>query len=151
MARAPRFLTPLLSLVAVLPLCVVTANALMPYSRTLWDMVLPSDDPFRVLEQTPFDVPRGAEALALARADWKETPSSHVIVLDLPGLKKDDVKIEVEENRVLRVSGERKTEARPRARGGTGRRGPTGSSGDGSGCRQVPTWRVSRRGSKTGC
>ncbi|KAE8677664.1 22.7 kDa class IV heat shock protein [Hibiscus syriacus] len=87
----------------------IQVNGLMPYTRSLWDMMIP-EDPFRILEHTPLAVPKPTEPVALARADWKETPRFHVISVDIPGMKKEDVKIEVEENRVLRISGERKEE-----------------------------------------
>ncbi|CAL4988879.1 unnamed protein product [Urochloa decumbens] len=102
---------------------VTPAVALVPYPYghgLAWDLL---DDPFRMLEQSPFlsspatAPPRQAAAggglagVALARCDWKETPEAHVIAVDVPGVRREDVRVEVDEaTRVLRVSGERRAE-----------------------------------------
>ncbi|CAI9759715.1 unnamed protein product [Fraxinus pennsylvanica] len=84
------------------------SNVFDPFSLDIWD---PSEGfPF---SSSVVNVPSSARetsAFANARIDWKETPEAHVFKADLPGLKKEEVKVEVEEGRVLQISGERSKE-----------------------------------------
>ncbi|XP_057483973.1 18.5 kDa class I heat shock protein-like [Actinidia eriantha] len=65
-------------------------------------------NPFR---DFPFDeLSRENSAFASTRVDWKETPEAHVFKADLPGLKKEEVKVEIEDDRVLQIRGERSVE-----------------------------------------
>ncbi|KAH6769169.1 HSP20-like chaperones superfamily protein [Perilla frutescens var. frutescens] len=72
-------------------------------------------DPFSLDVWDPFpdwQVSTGNETsqFAATRIDWKETPEAHVFKADVPGLKKEEVKVEVEEGNVLQISGERSRE-----------------------------------------
>lgn len=51
------------------------------------------------------------QQFATASMDWKETPTAHVFMADLPGVRRDEVKVEVEEEKVLRISGQRQRAA----------------------------------------
>eukprot|EP01018_Ginkgo_biloba_P006525 Gb_29828 [translate_table: standard] len=72
-----------------------------PFSLDVWD-------PFQVFQN--FGPLREVSAVANTHIDWKETPEAHIFKADLPGLKKEEVRIEVEEGRILQISGERNKE-----------------------------------------
>ncbi|XP_028777447.1 17.3 kDa class I heat shock protein-like [Neltuma alba] len=76
-----------------------------PFSLDVWDPF--KDFPFPSSLSTSS---QDNSAFVSTRVDWKETPEAHVFKADLPGLKKDDVKVEIEDDRVLQISGERNVE-----------------------------------------
>ena len=80
-------------------------NVFDPFSLDIWESF--KDFPFSA--SFPQLSPDNS-AIATARVDWKETPEAHVFRADLPGLNKEEVKVEVQDDRVLRISGERKVE-----------------------------------------
>ncbi|KAI3994264.1 hypothetical protein MKX01_012521 [Papaver californicum] len=53
---------------------------------------------------------RDAKAMAATPADVKEYPDSYVFVLDMPGLKSEEIKVQVEDDNVLVVTGMRRRE-----------------------------------------
>ncbi|XP_021894587.1 17.3 kDa class I heat shock protein-like [Carica papaya] len=74
-----------------------------PFSLDVWD-------PFRDSPFPSSSLAHENSAFVSTRVDWKETPEAHVFRADLPGMKKEEVKVEIEENNVLQISGERHVE-----------------------------------------
>eukprot|EP00475_Leptophrys_vorax_P027177 TRINITY_DN3874_c0_g1_i1.p1 TRINITY_DN3874_c0_g1~~TRINITY_DN3874_c0_g1_i1.p1 ORF type:complete len:124 (-),score=21.18 TRINITY_DN3874_c0_g1_i1:153-494(-) len=50
--------------------------------------------------------------MAATAVDVKETPEAFKFVADLPGLRKEEVKVQVEDNNLLTISGERSREVK---------------------------------------
>ncbi|KAF3340998.1 class I heat shock protein-like protein [Carex littledalei] len=84
---------------------IVRSNTFDPFSVDLWNALqrCPIFNPSAI---APFN----ETSFADTRIDWKETPEAHVFKADLPGVKKEEVKVEMEEGNVLKISGERSRE-----------------------------------------
>ncbi|KAL2643962.1 hypothetical protein R1flu_011549 [Riccia fluitans] len=94
--------------------------ALIRGSNSLFDPFFGSSsilDPFdglSLFDRRPFvgfaNFPHDISSVVNTRVDWVETPEAHVFKADLPGLKKEEVKIHVEDDQFLTISGERNKE-----------------------------------------
>ncbi|THU68271.1 hypothetical protein C4D60_Mb08t02150 [Musa balbisiana] len=91
------------------------SNIFDPFSLDLWDPFegFPFDSNLsfpRIPFPTSSDAGAASAFAADTRINWKETPEAHVFKADLPGLRKEEVKVEVEDGRVLQISGDRSRE-----------------------------------------
>lgn len=81
--------------------------------NSLWDII---PDPVHTMaiffdESSPASsCARDARAMASTNVDWKETAAEHIFKADLPGLKKEEIKVQVEDGRILSISGQRRKE-----------------------------------------
>ncbi|KAG4959882.1 hypothetical protein AAZX31_13G160500 [Glycine max] len=90
------------------------SNVFDPFSLDVWDPF--KDFPFpNTLSSASFpEFSRENSAFVSTRVDWKETPEAHVFKADIPGLKKEEVKVQIEDDKVLQISGERNVEKEDR-------------------------------------
>ncbi|VVB16627.1 unnamed protein product [Arabis nemorensis] len=83
------------------------SNVFDPFSQDVWD---PFEGFFTPVANANASTARDLAAFTNAKVDWKQTPEAHVFKADLPGLKKEEVKVEVEDKNILQISGERSKE-----------------------------------------
>ncbi|XP_031500567.1 17.1 kDa class II heat shock protein-like [Nymphaea colorata] len=81
-----------------------------PLLSTLNQLLSAPDEMEKQLNAPARSYVRDTRAMSSTPADVKEYPSSYVFVLDMPGLKSGEIKVQIEEGNVLNISGERKRE-----------------------------------------
>lgn len=81
------------------------------FLNALHDLLDFSDEPGQSAHHAPSRAyVRDAKAMAATPADVVEYPNSYQFSMDMPGLKMDQIKVQIEDNQLV-VSGERKRES----------------------------------------
>ncbi|XP_022135195.1 17.1 kDa class II heat shock protein-like [Momordica charantia] len=82
------------------------------FLNVLHDLIDFTDEPGQSGHHAPSRAyVRDAKAMAATPADVVEYPNCYQFAIDMPGLKPDLIKVQIEENQQLVVSGERKRES----------------------------------------
>lgn len=87
-----------------------------PLISALQQMVDAADDSDKSVSAPTRTYVRDAKAMAATPADVKEDRNSYAFIIDMPGLKSGDIKVQVEDDNVLVISGERKREEKEGAK-----------------------------------
>ncbi|KAL2558084.1 17.8 kDa class I heat shock protein [Forsythia ovata] len=89
------------------------SNVYDPFSLEAWDPFegWPLNISFRKLFgnlRSNFPSSSNSETVSFSHAtiDWEKTSNAHVFKADVPGLQKEEVKVEFEDNQILLISGE---------------------------------------------
>ncbi|KAL2347176.1 hypothetical protein Fmac_001176 [Flemingia macrophylla] len=87
------------------------SNIFDPFSSLdVWDPFKDFSFPSSVSAENASFSSAENSAFVNTRVDWKETPEAHVFKAHIPGLKKEQVKVEIEDDNILQISGERNVE-----------------------------------------
>ncbi|PON71735.1 Small heat shock protein HSP [Parasponia andersonii] len=89
------------------------SNTTIGFSSPLFSILegmldFPEDQPEKSRNNPSRAFVRVAKAMAATPADVMEYSSAHVFIVDVPGIKAAEIKVQVEDDGVLVVSGERK-------------------------------------------
>jgi len=79
-----------------------------PLMSTVQQLLGVPDDLEKLLNAPTRSYVRDTKAMASTPVDVKEYPNSYVFIIDMPGLKSNDIKVKIEDENVLNISGERK-------------------------------------------
>ncbi|GLJ25865.1 hypothetical protein SUGI_0495620 [Cryptomeria japonica] len=72
----------------------------------LFGFFMDPSEPFALWSTTPQDIwPKETVALSKSRVDWFQTDDSIILCCDLPGMKKYDINVTVENGQILKIGG----------------------------------------------